>query len=207
MQLYIIRHGQTVWNAEGRLQGRTDTELNENGRAAAINYGKTLTDIKFDKVFSSPLKRARETAELILEAKKEKSATKKTALEPEIVTDPRLAEISFGVEEGSDYRDWLREGNPLGYFFTEPGKYKAPEGGEEIEEVIARTEEFIKEKIEPLYGTDEKIMIVAHGALNKGIMCYLEGNTKENFWGSGLQKNCEADIFEFDGKIWKKTVT
>ena len=213
MELYIIRHGQTVWNAEGRLQGRTDTELNENGREAAINYGKTLTGIKFDKVFASPLKRARETAELILKAQREKNGNAcdgtgypdaKSEDEPEIVTDPRLAEISFGAEEGSYYRDWLKEGNPFGFFFTEPGKYKAPEGGEEIEEVIARTEEFLREIIEPLYGTSDKIMIVAHGALNKGLMCYLEGNTKETFWGSGLQKNCEADIFEFDGKSWKK---
>lgn len=208
MKLYIIRHGQTTWNAEGRLQGRTDTELNENGREAAINYGKTLTDIKFDKVFASPLKRARETAELILKAQSEVMGTVLLSHSgydiPEIITDPRLAEISFGAEEGSYYRDWFKEGNPFGFFFTEPGKYKAPEGGEEIEEVIARTEEFLKEKIEPLYETCEKIMIVAHGALNKGLMCYLEGNTKENFWGKGLQKNCEADIFEFDGKAWKK---
>ena len=208
MKLYLIRHGQTTWNAEGRLQGRTDTELNENGREAAINYGKTLTGIKFDKVFASPLKRARETAELILKAQNEVMGTVLLSHSgydiPEIITDPRLAEISFGVEEGADYRDWLKEGNPFGCFFTEPGKYKAPEGGEEIEEVIARTEEFLKEKIEPLYETCEKIMIVAHGALNKGMMCYLEGNTKENFWGSGLQKNCEADIFEFDGERWKK---
>ncbi|MBR0131999.1 MAG: histidine phosphatase family protein [Lachnospiraceae bacterium] len=208
MELYIIRHGQTTWNAEGRLQGRTDTELNENGREAAINYGKTLAGVKFDKVFASPLKRARETAELILKAQREVMGTVLLSHSgydiPEIITDPRLAEISFGVEEGVDYRDWHKEGNPFGCFFTEPGKYKAPEGGEEIEEVIARTEEFLKEKIEPLYETCEKIMIVAHGALNKGMMCYLEGNTKENFWGSGLQKNCEADIFEFDGKAWKK---
>ena len=145
MELYLIRHGQTTWNAEGRLQGRTDTELNENGREAAINYGKTLTDIKFDKVFASPLKRARETAELILKAQNEVMGTVLLSHSgydiPEIITDPRLAEISFGVEEGADYRDWLKEGNPFGCFFTEPGKYKAPEGGEEIEEVIARTEE------------------------------------------------------------------
>ena len=157
MELYIIRHGQTTWNAEGRLQGRTDTELNENGREAAINYGKTLTGIKFDKVFASPLKRARETAELILKAQSEVMGTVLLSHSgydiPEIITDPRLAEISFGVEEGADYRDWLKEGNPFGYFFTEPGKYKAPEGGEEIQEVIARTEEFLKEKIEPLYET------------------------------------------------------
>ena len=58
--------------------------------------------------------------------------------------------------------------------------------------------------IEPQFDSSKRIMIVAHGALNKGLMCYLEGNDKAHFWGKGLQKNCQASIFEYDGKEWKK---
>ena len=205
LELYVIRHGETVWNEKGLLQGRTDIELNENGRKAASELGKRLAGIHFDKVYASPLRRARETAELILGAKNETEG--RTEPGPIIETDDRLMEISFGVEEGVHYSDWLKEDVPYRFFFTNPDKYHAPEGGEEFSEVIDRTAEFLKEKIEVLAETANssdpvRIMLVAHGALNKGLMCTLEGNTVEKYWGRGLQKNCEADVFVFDGENW-----
>ena len=221
LELYVIRHGETVWNEKGLLQGKTDIELNENGRKAARELGKRLAGICFDRVYASPLKRARETAELILGAKQEEEekteqetehktetkAEEKTEPAPVIETDDRLMEISFGVEEGVHYSDWLKEDVPYRFFFTDPDKYRAPEGGEELSEVIDRTAEFLREKIEALAETGKssgpvRVMLVAHGALNKGLMCALEGNTAENYWGRGLQKNCEADVFLFDGEKW-----
>ena len=62
MEIYIVRHGETIWNEKKLLQGRTDIELNENGRKLAIITGKNLRNTHFDIVFSSPLKRAHETA-------------------------------------------------------------------------------------------------------------------------------------------------
>ena len=61
--------------------------------------------------------------------------------------------------------------------------------------------------IEPIEAsrTDARIMIVAHGALLAGMMCYLEGHGVDNFWGSGLKGNCEEAVYQFDGKEWKKT--
>ena len=61
MKLYIIRHGETPWNAEGRLQGQTDIPLNENGIRLAKITGEALKDVPFDFAISSPLKRARQT--------------------------------------------------------------------------------------------------------------------------------------------------
>ena len=69
MKLYLIRHGETDWNIERRLQGQVDIELNEFGRTLAVKTGKGLENIQFDICFTSPLKRARETAELILAGK------------------------------------------------------------------------------------------------------------------------------------------
>ena len=63
--IYVVRHGQTDWNLEGRFQGRIDIPLNEKGKSQAKKTKEKLEGIKFDKVFSSPLKRALETAKNI----------------------------------------------------------------------------------------------------------------------------------------------
>ncbi len=78
--IYIVRHGQTDWNVKGIYQGRIDIPLNETGREQARKTKKELEGIKFDKVFSSPLKRALETAQIICNN--------------EIITDKRIIERS-----------------------------------------------------------------------------------------------------------------
>ena len=66
MKLYIIRHGETKWNVERRLQGASDTDLNEKGIALAKVTGEALKEVPFFCCFTSPLKRAKETARLVL---------------------------------------------------------------------------------------------------------------------------------------------
>ena len=68
MEIYIVRHGETVWNKEKRLQGTADIELNEFGRALAIETGRNLANVTINKIFSSPLKRAYELESLIKDA-------------------------------------------------------------------------------------------------------------------------------------------
>ena len=87
MKLYLLRHGRTRWNEEGKLQGRTDVPLNEEGRAGALRAREELRNVPFSAVFSSPLSRARETAEII--------AAGKAA----VTTDERLLELRFGAPE------------------------------------------------------------------------------------------------------------
>lgn len=193
MELYIIRHGQTFWNAEGRLQGQSDIELNENGKAAALSLGESLKDTHFDCIYSSPLKRAYETACLI-----------RGNRDIPIVKDDRLAELSFGTEEGTDFKKWISGESPYHNFFEAPEKYIPPKDGESLQALCVRTKEFVKEIIEPQFPQTERVMIVAHGALNKGVMSYLEGNDIAHFWGNGLQKNCDADIFSYDGGSWSR---
>lgn len=89
MKLYIIRHGETDWNKQKRLQGQSDTMLNEYGIELAEITAKALKDVQFDYIFSSPLKRAYKTAEII---RGERNVP--------IVTDDRLKEIGFGINEG-----------------------------------------------------------------------------------------------------------
>ena len=87
--LYVIRHGETDWNIESRMQGHTDIPLNSNGHNQAQSAAKKLKDINFDLIISSPLSRAIDTANHINNSK-----------DVPIITDTRIIERSFGDLEG-----------------------------------------------------------------------------------------------------------
>lgn len=195
MELYIVRHGQTDWNANGLLQGRSDTRLNQNGIDAAKKLGEQLRGVYFDKIFCSPLQRAFQTACLIRNGLESQS-------EIPIIKDERLIEISFGEGEGKHYSEWMNETSPYRYFFSAPEKYPVPPGGESFESVCERTKNFIQSEIESDFQKKSRVMIVAHGALNKGIMCYIQNHGIKDYWLGDLQKNCGASIFDYDGKNW-----
>ena len=69
MKIYTVRHGQTEWNKKGLYQGKTDVPLNEEGKKQAMLVKEKLKDKKIDLIISSPLKRAKETAEIISDGK------------------------------------------------------------------------------------------------------------------------------------------
>lgn len=189
MELYIIRHGETDWNKEKRLQGRSDTELNAYGIELAQITAEALKDINFDCIYSSPLKRAYKTAEIIRRHR-----------EIEIKTDERLKEISFGIMEGVPMKD-----RPESFqkFFTDPANYVAPNGGESYEELVARTKDFIEDVVVTNSKTMERMLIVAHGALNKALMLNLNHDEIKNFWEGIFQRNCCVNIFEINDKDYK----
>ena len=132
--LYIIRHGKTDWNNLWKIQGRTDIPLNEEGRTMAKKAAEEYKDINFDIAFSSPLIRARETAEILLKGR-----------DIPIINDDRLMEMSFGAYEGFE-KCFDSPNCPLNVFFKTPEKYVVPvEGAESMEELFKRTGEFLKE--------------------------------------------------------------
>lgn len=159
--------------------------MNAHGRALAVITAKALEDVSFDKVFSSPLSRARETAE-ILTGDRDLS----------IQTDERLKEISFGAGEGEDIlRIKETPADPIYKFFYAPERYVPLEGGETFEEVCARTAAFVREKILPLEGTCENVLIVAHGVANRSILNPAAGIPMERFWQIPLL-NCTVSVLE-----------
>lgn len=191
MEIYILRHGQTVWNKEGRLQGSTDIMLNENGIEAAVSFGESIKDVHIDRIYSSPLKRAYDTACYI-----------KGRKNIEIVKDKRIRELCFGAYEGRVMKEMEEDENcPFRHFFCSPKDYKPGEGGETLEELVLRATDFMKNEVEPLESKYERILIVAHGAMNKAILSYVRKKSIEDFWYGGLQKNCNAVIVSLkDGK-------
>lgn len=191
MEIYIVRHGQTLWNQGKRLQGSTDIELNDNGRDLAIKTGIALKNTRIDVIYSSPLKRAYETASLI-----------RGDRDIDIITDERIRELSFGHFEGQNFSELIKdEGLTFRYFFKHPHLYKPADDGESLEHLIERAGSFMHEVIEPLEKNCERVMIVAHGALNKAIMSYIKKHSTEYFWSGGLQENCNVIIVDYtDGK-------
>lgn len=186
MRLYIIRHGETDWNAERKMQGQHDIALNENGRQAAIDCGKALKDTPFDRIYCSPLIRAKETAELI-----------RGDRELEIVVEERLIELHFGALEGVSPTSIVTKEmeTQLQNFFRKPAEYKPLGGGEAIEEACDRTDAFLAD-LRQNEASDASILIVAHGAINKALQLRPLGRGVNDFWGGGVQTNCSVTILE-----------
>ncbi len=192
MELYIVRHGQTLWNQGKRLQGSTDISLNDNGRDLAIKTGQALADTTIDVIYASPLKRAYETASLI-----------RGDRDIEIITDDRIKELSFGHFEGESFSELLKDDSlTFKYFFKKPHLYQAADDGETLEHLIERAGQFMSEVIEPLEQKCERVMIVAHGALNKAIMSYIKKHSVEYFWSGGLQENCNVIIVDYTDGVY-----
>lgn len=195
IELYIARHGQTPWNAARKIQGSTDVLLLEEGREMARITGETWAKegLKFDAVYSSPLNRAYETAQLV---------SGYTGLP--ITVDQRLRELNFGVLEGQIYLH-LYDVNydpAHGSFFTRPELYETPENGESLEEICARGKDFL-EDILSKHSDGQRILIVAHGAMNKALMKNIRGTEIKDFWAGELQKNCGVTIVQLDGSDYK----
>lgn len=199
MKLYIVRHGETAWNKERKIQGQVDIPLNEFGRTLASKTGAGLADIQFDLCYSSPMSRAKETAGLILAGKT-----------TQIIEDARIVEMAFGEYEG---RCCSKSGwnlpEEFRRFFDGPDRYQAPEGGEDFAQVKKRTGEFLQE----LYGKKEyqkyNILIATHGAALAGLLNNIKGKSLAEFWGEGVHKNCavtEVEVTEGKPEIISENV-
>ncbi|MCR5829436.1 MAG: histidine phosphatase family protein [Lachnospiraceae bacterium] len=173
----ILRHGKTDWNVLHKIQGRTDIELNSEGIRSAQDVRKKILDCNFDVCYVSPLKRARQTAEIVTEGS-----------DIDVIVDDRLTEISFGENEGCN-GVYGKQDHPLRNFFFDPENYKASNGAESFDELLNRVEDFYNDVLIKLMDEKKNVLIVAHGALNAGLITFLLGNKKKDFWAYG-QSNC-----------------
>ncbi len=177
-RLYIIRHGRTDWNDQKRLQGQTDIPLNEAGRRMAEAAAEEYAGIPFDICFCSPLVRAAETAQILLNGR-----------DVPIRYDDRLKEVSFGVYEGTANSFQIPD-CPVNRFFFHPEEYvTAVEGGESVIELMERTGSFLSENVYPLIESGRSVLIVGHGAMNMSIVCNVKKLPLTEFWSTGIE-NC-----------------
>jgi probable phosphoglycerate mutase len=116
LTIYVVRHGQTIFNLMDRVQGISDGVLTEKGISGAVNMGKGLRDVPFNAVYSSDLKRAIETARLAME--RNQATAQWTVTEK-----PELREVSFGVFEGDpNWMMYAAFGKDLGLEIPEDAK-------------------------------------------------------------------------------------
>lgn len=176
--LYIIRHGKTDWNALHKLQGKTDIPLNETGIEMARQAHERYKDVHFDICYCSPLIRARQTADLLLEGR-----------DVPIVIDNRLEEMGFGIYEG-EQEVFEKPECPVRELFFNPAGYMAVGGAESLEDLIKRTCEFLSEVAIPLVNEGKDVLIVGHGAMNSAIVGQIRHKPLEKFWEEGIE-NCK----------------
>src|ERR1700742_4741474 len=171
--IYYLRHGETSWNAEGRLQGAQDTALNDLGRKQAVQAGHVLADLLTrdgrDKAqipyLSSPLLRSRTTMELMRGA---------LNLPPkDYATDDRLREIGYGVWEGFTLAE-MQAADPAFFAKRLADKWRvAPDGGETYEGVQRRRREWSD-------SVRRDTVVVAHGGTARALMVALGFETPES---------------------------
>jgi broad specificity phosphatase PhoE len=165
--IVVARHGQTDWNIEGRLQGQRDVSLNSRGLKQAQTLAENLQEFKIDRIFCSPLARAKETAQVIFDAG---IGTQET-----VHFIPNLCEISFGTCEGK------RKDEGLAEFLKEREQdkwnHKFPKG-ESYAELYERVRKTLN-YIEATYSQDKNIVFIAHEGVNRMIAKYYLGLSNE----------------------------
>lgn len=175
--IYIVRHGQTDWNVEGRYQGRIDIELNQVGINQAEEIAEKLKDVRFDYVFSSPLIRAYDTASII-------------SSDCKIKKDNRLIERCNGELEGKLKKDFDNNIN-----FNDPLSNEY--GIESIVDFRKRIKSFCKMITKEKY-KGKNLLIVTHAGVSIYIRCFFEGEPADNNYNNYKLKNCEVLVYDND---------
>jgi broad specificity phosphatase PhoE len=170
--LVLIRHGQTDWNVEERFQGQLDIPLNAVGYSQAEALNRQFAEMQFDTAYSSPLRRAIETARIIAGSR--------------IQSDPRLTEIHHGSWQGKTKQEIAEQWPDQWEEWTkDPLSFTAP-GGESPESLRTRIRDFLS----TLEGTN--ILCVSHGAVIQMFLSILEGGS----YGANTPVNGSVHTFE-----------
>jgi uncharacterized phosphatase len=173
----IVRHGETDWNAQGRLQGREDIELNDSGRKQALKIAAYLSREHWDAVVSSPLKRAYETAQIIA----------RLLSVQDIKVEEQITERDYGEASGlwpEERRSLFPDGIP---------------GQEDFELLRQRAMSGLEQIVHDHIG--KRIVVVSHGALTNSILYTLSGGEFGSF-KTRLKNGCINQIRMQDGQ-WK----
>ncbi len=184
--IYIIRHGQTDLNLKRVLQGRSDMPMNDTGISQAEEAARLFREkgIEFDMIWSSPLQRAVRTGRIV--------AGEETPLK----TDDRLLEMDYGPYEGADLMSPPPE---ITRFFGDFVHEKAPEGMEQLDQVVQRLGEFLEELRAD--GPEGNILLSTHAIAMKGGLEYLTPGSEGSYWNTHIS-NCEVYLTRLEDGVF-----
>ena len=184
MDILFIRHGETDWNRALRIQGGiVEIDINARGVRQAMDSrdGLIAAGYRFDCAFASPYRRARHTAEILLE--------------PHGLTatiDDRLHEINSGPYEGTSINAFADEN--IRAAFKDPPRYVPRPGGESFDTVADRVKDFLNTVIRPLEGQAQTVLVVAHGGILRTLTRLFDNRPLAEFWTADHQPNCCAHL-------------
>lgn len=160
--IYLTRHGSTMWNYEKRFQGQKDSELTEEGIGQAESLRNRINDMDIDVIYTSPIKRAFRTANIVRGNK-----------DIEIITSDALKELHFGEYEGLTEEELLAQGrgSELRKVFAGEIDVRLP-GGETLRELSHRVGDFIDNILACQEG--KSVLVVTHGAALRAIIRHIE---------------------------------
>ena len=167
-EIILARHGETEWNVEEVFRGRIDIELNKTGMKQAELLAEYLSDVEIDAIYSSPLKRALKTAEVIASYHK---------LNVEIA--PGLIDFDYGKWQGLPHQEIKDKYKELyAEWIKNPHQVKMP-AGESLDDVRERAMGVVDNVIAKYRGT---VALVSHRVVNKVLICALLGLDNSHFW-------------------------
>ena len=169
--IYVVRHGQTDWNLAGRCQGWTDIELNQTGLNQAAELAAKLVNVKFDVCFSSPLKRALKTAQIVYHG--------------DIIVDPRIRERGHGALEGRTDHKTIG----VNYNNTDDALGKQY-GVETLTDLQKRLSSFWDEVLAKYAG--KNVLVVMHGGAAMWSRAYFDGVPEDQDLYHYRLDNCEV---------------
>ncbi len=170
-KLVIVRHGQSVWNKENKFTGWVDVDLAEKGIEEAGNAGELLKDYKFDAAFSSVLKRANRTLDIILD--------KIGQTDIPIEKDQALNERMYGDLQGLDKDETRAKYGAEQVHIWRRSFDVQPPGGESLKDTADRVLPYYEEKIAPMLKAGKDIIVAAHGNSLRALIMKLENLSKE----------------------------
>lgn len=180
-ELILVRHGQTAWNVEKVFRGRVDVSLDETGIKQAESLARYLSQWQLEAIYSSPLKRALETASMIARYQKVPVQVAQGLIDMDYGEWQSLPEQEVNKLYPSLYEQWREK----------PQAVKIP-GGESLDEVKRRAMEVVNEAVSRYRGS---VVLVSHRVVNKILICSLLGLDSSHFWNI-RQDVCGITIFE-----------
>lgn len=181
MELFLVRHGETTWNKEGRYYGHSDVPLSDKGIAQAKELGNYFRKIEFDKVIVSPLIRAVDTA--------------KELTDQELEMEKRLMEQNFGRFEGKTYGELQQEfPEELVCWNRNHQEYCLPEG-ESFRMVRERVDDFLQD----LWKEEGKVLVVAHKGTLGHLFAGMLGLPLSGYWNFVFEQGTFSKVDLEDG--------